>query len=129
MNVYTCAELINREYASHLSLGNVNAYVVSQEHSAFLLAQVALNHGLMGVFSELLSYEGGNHFYRLAIQPEWVGKSFLELFVYLKQYHNAILIAVDRGQDQFYINPNDYNFQENDQLIVIAQQEVQFTVN
>ncbi len=124
-NVYTCAELINREYSSHLALGRVNAYVVSQEHSAFLLAQVALNHGLMGVFTELLTYEGGNHFYRIAVKPEWVGKSFLELFLELKQTHNAILIAVDQGQGQFQVNPNQYTFNTDDQMILIAQHNLQ----
>ncbi len=124
-DVYTCAELINREYSSHLALGRVNAYVVSQEHSAFLLAQVALNHGLMGVFTELLTYEGGNHFYRISLKPEWVGKSFLELFMELKQTYNAILIAVDQGNGQFQVNPNQYIFNAEDQMILIAQHHLQ----
>jgi voltage-gated potassium channel len=124
-NVYTCAELINREYSSHLALGRVNAYVVSQEHSAFLLAQVALNHGLMGVFTELLTYEGGNHFYRIPVKPEWVGRSFLELFLELKQTYNAILIAVDQGQGQFQVNPQQYTFNADDQMILIAQHNLQ----
>jgi voltage-gated potassium channel len=124
-NVYTCAELINREYSSHLALGKVNAYVVSQEHSAFLLAQVALNHGLMGVFTELLTYEGGNHFYRIPVKSDWVGKSFLELFLELKQTYNAILIAVDQGQGQFHVNPQEYTFNATDQMILIAQHNLQ----
>ncbi|MEB3278482.1 MAG: ion transporter [Lyngbya sp.] len=125
-NVYTCAELINREYASHLALGNVNAYVVSQEHSAFLLAQVALNHGLMEVFGELLSYQGGNHFYRIPLKSEWVGRTFLDLFIHLKQVHNAILIAVDQSDGGYCVNPNHYTFQQDDQIILIAQHDVQF---
>ncbi|MGB3534970.1 MAG: ion transporter [Microcoleaceae cyanobacterium] len=124
-NIYTCAELINREYSSHLALGRVNAYVVSQEQSAFLLAQVALNHGLMGVFTELLTYEGGNNFYRIPVKPEWVGKSFLELFLELKQTYNAILIAVDQGQGQFQVNPSQYTFNTEDQMILIAQHNLQ----
>ncbi|EAW36297.1 ion transporter [Lyngbya sp. PCC 8106] len=123
-NVYTCAELINREYASHLALGNVNAYVVSQEHSAFLLAQVALNHGLMEVFGELLSYQGGNHFYRIPLKSEWIGRTFLDLFIHLKQVHNAILIAVDESNGGSSVNPNDYTFKEDDQIILIAQHDI-----
>lgn len=125
-SVYTCAELINREYASHLALGNVNAYVVSQEHSAFLLAQVALNHGLMEVFGELLSYQGGNHFYRIPLKPEWVDHTFLELFIHLKQVHNAILIAVDEANGGYCVNPNHYTFKQDDQIILIARHDVQF---
>ncbi|NEP07656.1 MAG: hypothetical protein F6K25_17105 [Okeania sp. SIO2G4] len=81
-NVYTCAELLNREYGSHLDMGHVNDYIVSQEQSGFLLAQAALNRGLMGVFSELLTYERGSQFYRITITAKWIGKTFLDLFIY-----------------------------------------------
>ncbi|WP_237397123.1 NAD-binding protein [Okeania sp. KiyG1] len=123
-NVYTCAELLNREYGSHLDMGHVNDYIVSQEQSGFLLAQAALNRGLMGVFSELLTYERGNQFYRITITTEWVGKTFLDLFIHIKQNHNAILIAVSQPQGKFEINPERYIFQEKDNLIVIATREI-----
>ncbi|NEQ76653.1 MAG: potassium channel protein [Okeania sp. SIO2C9] len=123
-NVYTCAELLNREYGSHLDMGHVNDYIVSQEQSGFLLAQAALNKGLMGVFSELLTYERGNQFYRITITAEWVGKTFLDLFIYIKQNHNAILIAVSQPQGKFEINPQRYIFQDKDNLIVIAAKEI-----
>jgi voltage-gated potassium channel len=79
----------------------------------------------MGVFTELLTYEGGNHFYRIPVKPDWVGKSFLELFLELKQTYNAILIAVDQGQGQFQVNPQQYTFNADDQMILIAQHNLQ----
>jgi voltage-gated potassium channel len=123
-DVYTCAELINREYGSHLDIGHVNDYVVSEEHGGFLLAQAALNRGLMSLFSELLTYERGNQFYRLSLKPAWVGKTFLELFIHLKQTHDAILIAVCESNNQFSINPNNYIFKSTDSVIIIARQEI-----
>jgi voltage-gated potassium channel len=124
-NVYTCAELINQEYGSHLEMGQVNDYVVSEEQNGFMLAQAALNPGLMGVFNELLTGEKGNQFYRLPIGSAWVGKTFLELFAHLKQTHNAILIAVSEPTGVFQINPTDYRFKSEDYVIVIAEQKVQ----
>ncbi|MFB8789020.1 MAG: ion transporter [Potamolinea sp.] len=123
--VYTCAELINREYGAHLEMGQVNDYVVSEEQNGFMLAQSALNPGLMSVFNKLLSGEQGNQFYRLPISERWVNKTFLELFAYLKQTHNAILVAVSEPNGVFQINPNDYRFQYQDYIIVIAEQKVQ----
>jgi voltage-gated potassium channel len=123
--VYTCAELINREYGAHLEMGQVNDYVVSEEQNGFMLAQSALNPGLMSVFNELLTGERGNQFYRLPIGNRWVDKTFLELFAYLKQTHNAILVAVSEPSGVFQINPNDYRFKNQDYVIVIAQQKVQ----
>ncbi|HEY9669307.1 MAG TPA: ion transporter [Coleofasciculaceae cyanobacterium] len=123
--VYTCAELINQEYGSHLELGHVNDYVVSEEQNGFMLAQAALNPGLMGVFNELLTGEQGNQFYRLPIGSTWIGKTFLELFAHLKQTHNAILIAISDPTGAFQINPSDYRFKPEDYVIVIAEQRVQ----
>lgn len=36
-SVYTCAELLNYEYGSHLDMGHVNDYIVSQEQSGFFI--------------------------------------------------------------------------------------------
>ncbi len=124
-DVYTCAELINREYGSHLEMGKVNDYVVSEEQNGYLLAQAALNPGLMGVINELLIGKQSNQFYRIPIGSTWVGKTFLELFAHLKQVHNAILIAVCNPSGVFQLNPSNYRFQHEDYIIVIAEQKVQ----
>jgi voltage-gated potassium channel len=122
-DVYTCAELINREYGSHLDMGHVNDYVVSEEQSGFLLAQASLNPGLMGVFSELLTYSYGNQFYRIPIPSAWFGRSFWELFVAMKRDHNAILVAVCDPLGNFFVNPQDYTIDAGDWAIAIAHQE------
>jgi voltage-gated potassium channel len=106
-------------------MGRINDYVVSEEQNGFMLAQSALNPGLMSVFNELLTGEHGNQFYRLPISDPWVGKTFLELFAYLKQTHNAILIAVSDTAGAYQINPNDYRFKSQDYVIIIAQQKIQ----
>jgi hypothetical protein len=48
----------------------------------------------------------------------------LELFAYLKQTHNAILIAVSDATGIFLINPQDYRFKHQDFVIVIAEQNI-----
>lgn len=126
--VYTCAELMNRSYASHLKIGHVNDYVVSGEFGAYMLAQAAMNRGLMGVFSELLTYQRGNEFYRLSLSTEWFGKTFNELFVQLKQSHNAILVAVHRANGEMVVNPANHTFSEGDEIVVIAEHGVTLTL-
>ena len=106
-------------------MGHVNDYVVSEEQNGFMLAQSALNPGLMSIFNELLSGEQGNQFYRLPIGNVWVGKTFLELFAYLKQTHNAILIAISEPTGIFQLNPSDYRFKQGDYMIVIAERKIQ----
>ncbi len=121
-SVYTCAELCNSEYGTHLEMGHVNDFVVSGEQSGFLLAQAALNRGLMGVFNELLTHTRGNQFYRQEVNGELAGKSFLDVFVKLKQEHDAILIAVQDGDGKFHINPHNYVLSAGEHIVVIAEQ-------
>ena len=123
-NVYTCAELLNRHYGSHLSMGKVNDYVVSGDYSAYLLAQSAMNRGLMGVLGELLTYQHGQEFYRQPILPEWRGKSFTELLLLLREQHDSILVAVHTLEGKQLINPRDYHFVDGDEIVIIAHQEI-----
>jgi voltage-gated potassium channel len=122
-DVYTCAELLNRSYGSHLTMGQVNDYVVSGEYGAYLLAQAAMNRGLMDVFSELLTYQKGNEFYRLALPEHLAGKTYLDLFVDLKKNHNAILVSVHSEDGEMQINPSDYLLRSGDEIVIIAEEE------
>jgi voltage-gated potassium channel len=122
--IYTCAEINRREYISHLEMGNVNDYVVGGEHSAFLLAQAALNPGVMSVFTELLSYNLGNRFHRCKVGAKWKGKRFFDLLVHLKEKHDAILIAVEKSGGKVLLNPKDYEFDGSEDLVMIASREV-----
>lgn len=117
---YTCAELNRREYAQHLTLGAVDDYVVGGEHSAFLLAQAALNRGTLNVFSELLSYEYGHKFCRTAVPEAFVGKPFVDAFVEMKKKKNVTLVAVMDKTGKAHINASARVLEETDSLVVIA---------
>ncbi len=119
-NVYTCAELNRREYAQHLALGAVDDYVVGGEHSAFLLAQAALNRGTLNVFSELLSYEYGHKFCRIEVPQDFIGKPFVDAFVEMKKKKNVTLVAVMDEKGKSHINAKDRVLSKGDSLVVIA---------
>jgi len=121
--IYTCAEINRREYATHLEMGNVNDYVVSGEHSAFLLAQAALTKGVMDVLSELLTYEQGNRFSRAPLPSGWKGKTFTELLGHMKREHDALLVAVEKD-GKVSVNPTDYVFDGTEHLVLIAQKDL-----
>lgn len=118
--VYSCAELINRSYSTHLELGHVNDYVVSGEYSAYMLAQAAMNRGLMGVLGELLTYQRGNEFYRCKIPDSWLGKGFNQMLLELKESQDAILVAVQPLGGQMMVNPKEHEFAKGDEVVVIG---------
>jgi voltage-gated potassium channel len=122
-SVYTCAEIHRREHAHHLEMGKVNDYVVSGEHSAFLLAQSAITRGVMSVFAELMTHEHGNRFSRCGVPSRWKGKTFLELLVHMKDEHDALLVAVQHGGETV-VNPKGYVFEGGEDVVCIASKDV-----
>ncbi len=120
-SVYTCAELVNRSYATHLEAGHVNDFVVSGEYGAHMLAQAAMNRGLVDVLGELLTYQRGNEFYRIAIPESWVGASFDQKLSDVRRTTNVILVAVHPQAGEAMVNPENYNFQSGDDIIVISR--------
>jgi voltage-gated potassium channel len=122
--VYTCVELNRREYAPHLELGGVNSFVVGGEHSAFLLAQAAVNKAFFGVFTELLRFETGNRFCRSKVPDRWKGKTFFDAMVEMKEKHDAILVAIEDAAGHVIVNPREYTFVGGEDAIVIAARDV-----
>lgn len=120
---FTCAELNNSDYISHLERGGVDDVVIGGEHSAMLLAQAAICHGLGDVVSELLSVRRGSRFFRVAVPPALAGRSFVELLGELKTRHDCVLVGYQRDGVQ-HLNPGDYAAAVGDHLIVIATQPV-----
>jgi voltage-gated potassium channel len=121
--VYTCAEIHKRENAHHLAMGKVNDYIVSGEHSAFLLAQSTITRGVMKVFSELLTHQHGNRFSRCIVPEKWRGKTFLDLMTHIKETHDALLVAVTSGE-QTIVNPKDYVFAGGEDVVLISHSTV-----
>jgi voltage-gated potassium channel len=77
----------------------------------------------MEVFAELLTYERGNQFYKLPLPRDWQGKTFLDLYVHLKEVKNAILVAVQDG-DSYHVNPKSYSFKGGEEIVLIAREEI-----
>ena len=126
-DVYTCAELFNRDYASHLDIGNVNDYVISGEYGAHMLAQASRSRGLMDVLGELLASRRGNEFHRQPIPESWVGTSFNEQFSKAKIEKDAVLLAVHPGTEKNarpIVNPTNHTFAEGDEIVVISRESV-----
>lgn len=122
-SVYTCAELLEQSYASHLEMGHVNDYVVSGEHSAFMLAQAAVNRGLMEVFGELLTRGKGNAFHHIPVPSGWIGQEFIEMLPAAKTELDAILIGVQSAGGKIEINPAKHQFEIGDEVVIIARDE------
>jgi voltage-gated potassium channel len=89
-----------------------------------MLAQAAMNHGLMDVISELMTYQHGNGFYRVAVPDNWIGRSFQDAFGEWKRNRNVILVGVQSPGERMRVNPDEYVFQAGDEVVVISAKEI-----
>ena len=123
-DVYTCAELFNRSYGTHLDMGHVNEFVISEEYGAYVIAQAGMHRGLINVLGELLTYRHGNEFFRTPIPASWVGDTFNNKLTELKESKNAILVAVHPKSGEIAINPDEHVFSAGDEIVVICRGQI-----
>lgn len=93
-NVRLSAELLKKENETHLKRARADEIVVRGEHSGFFLASSSLTPGIPEVVKELLSFREGNDLKRTPILPQFVGKTFKELFHHFRDRQKSILIGL-----------------------------------
>ncbi|MGA9378972.1 MAG: ion channel [Phormidium sp.] len=121
-NTYTIVELVDPGYIQTCKRANADEIIVSSELSSMLIYQATINHGITQVVSDILSPEDGNQIYKIPLLKEQIGLTFLEVFIYMKQYHQTTVIAVQKDDEGEVISnpPTHYILTEYDYLIVIA---------
>ena len=89
-----CAHIINKDNRQHLKRANADEVVVSDQHTAFFLANNVLYPGAAQVASEMLDYERGNDVHRVEVPVNFIGKSFGEFFMELKKTKNWTILGL-----------------------------------
>ena len=118
--IYSCAELIHREYEDHLKMGGVNDIIVTEDFGGNVLAHATINKGLTRFFDELLTAKYGNEVYRVK-SPDIIKKlEFKKASSLLLEKYSVILVGIVRDND-FKINPQNIDIEENDEILVISR--------
>lgn len=123
-DAYTIVELVNESNVVHCQRANADEIIVSDELSSNLISRAAVNHGISGFVSELLSAKRGNELYKVPVPSELVGSTFLEAILSLKQQYQCIAVGVQKqGGGALLSNPaSEYLLDADDYLIVIAHE-------
>ncbi|MGM0370174.1 MAG: potassium channel family protein [Bacillota bacterium] len=118
--IYTIAEISNKENKIHLTNAQVDEIIINNSINSQLLVRTALYSGTSQVIEKLLSNESERQMYMIVATEEEVGAKFIDLLVEYKRKFSLILIGIKR-QSQILTNPNNSQvIQEGDQLICIA---------
>ncbi len=87
------AEAVDLKSEAHLRRAGADEVVVSGEFNAFLLSSATAAPGIPAVVRPLLTH-GGTSLRRVAIPPEYVGRTFGELGRALRDADGTLLIAI-----------------------------------
>jgi len=87
------AEAVDIKSESHLRRAGADEVVVSGEFNAFLLSSATASPGIPAVVRPLLTH-GGTALRRVAIPPEYVGRTFGELSRGLRDADGTLVIAI-----------------------------------
>ncbi|MDJ0677850.1 MAG: ion channel [Calothrix sp. MO_167.B42] len=128
-HAYIIVELFNESHFQTCKRAKADEIIVSSELSSMLISQAVLNHGISKVVSDLLTAHRGNQLYKIPIPQSQIGKTFMDVFVYMKQSYQSIAVAIEKEPEGEVISnpPADYPLREKDYLIVIAKKRPKIT--
>ena len=123
--IFTVAELNNRDNATLLERSGVEEIVVADEYNAVIMGSASRNRGLVSVLDEILSNRYGNAFHKSVVPAALAGLTVLEVHDRLKRDYGAVLVSVEQDQGGHYgtlVNPApDLVIGEQDLLVVISE--------
>lgn len=102
--IKVCAHITNRENRQHVKRANADEVVVSDQHTAFFLANNILYPGAAQVASEMLDYERGNDIHRIDIPDSFIGKTFGELYMEFKKSKNWTILGLVNEEETVSLN-------------------------
>jgi voltage-gated potassium channel len=94
----TCAELLDESNRAHLQRVNVDEVIVRGGRTGILIAGTALSPGLPAVLEGIMALDAENHLWRMKIPEGFVGENIGAFQQYLRQRHQALLLAIMREQ-------------------------------
>ena len=124
--IFTVAELNNRDNESLLRMANVEEIVVAEEYGAVIMGSAERNRGLVRVVDEILTTRYGNAFQKVVVGRNSGGQTIRELHGTLKDEHNAVLVAHIRCDGELETSvdvnpPGSVVVDGGDRLVVIAE--------
>jgi voltage-gated potassium channel len=89
--VYTCAEILDKQYRPHLQLASCDEIVLSREYSRFLLVNATRSAGITHVLHELLDITDRDGLATLAVPGRFVGRTAGELAAHVRQRRQLLV--------------------------------------
>jgi voltage-gated potassium channel len=119
--VRTVVEVNNPNHVAHLRRAHVDEVLVTSRLASHLLARSAIYPGLSELVTDMVSGGEGSELYRVQLPDGCVGMTIDQVSAWLRARHRATLVAVSRGPRTHTNPPTDFVFEEDDDLVVVAE--------
>lgn len=116
-SVYSCAELLEEEYESHMKLGKVNEVIIGGYYSGLIAAHSAINENLVPLLKSILPARAEHKLDNIKISQDLVGKEFGEVIEQMRREKNTLPIGVKTATGALLINPGNYIIQQGDCIV------------
>jgi voltage-gated potassium channel len=120
--IFTCAELLEEQNATHLKIAGVEEIISRTSLTAGLFASTLVNQGISSIIGDLLSHKEGACLRKFQVPEEFVGHEFLAVFDHFKKELNATILAVDwkteTGSYERQLNPSHNRKMHNDDMLI-----------
>lgn len=116
-DIYSCAELIDLVYESHMRMGHVDQIIRGGYFSGLITAHAAINENLLPFLKEFLPCDSENDFQNIEIPHSLMGKEFDMAINKLEEEKNILPIGVKTIEGELIINPMSYILKQGDILV------------
>ena len=120
-DVRTVVEVNNPRHEVHLKRANADEILVTSKLASRLLARSALYPGLSALVTDIVSGGEGAELYRISLPDDYCGMTVDALSMRLRRDHHATLLSVNRGGRAFPNPKADFELQEGDDAVVLAE--------
>lgn len=120
-DLYICVEVLKPRHVVHITRAGADEIISSTELAANMLSQAALNHGVSGLYDQILSNRFGHEVYKVPVPAPVAGKLVREAKDILAEQEPVTLLAVVRGE-KLIVNPRrELAIEASDKLLVLAE--------
>ena len=119
-DVYSCAVILDKEYESHMRMGQVNEIIIGDYYNGLITAHAAHNKNLVPFIQSIIPSKAAHKLSEKKICQKYIGKKFESILTdYRKEYKN-LPVGIKNPNGKMLINPSDYTIAENDIIIFIG---------
>ncbi|MCD7807416.1 MAG: NAD-binding protein [Lachnospiraceae bacterium] len=92
--IHICAEVHTKKYKTYLEYQKCNEIIYTEEYTRFVLSSATGHTGMAKVLSSLFDNGDGISIQVAHVEPQWIGKTYGELFADYKKNGHILLIGL-----------------------------------